>query len=90
MPRETEPKHAELAKRKSDRARSDNAELSSVELDRVSGGTTVKKLPGKRKPPTLTVQVSSLKAMITPLRQFGALPAMTMPSLPPSSPGVRR
>ncbi len=56
MPRESEPKHAELAKRESDRVRSDNAELSSAALDRVSGGTTVKKLPGKKKPPTLTLK----------------------------------
>jgi hypothetical protein len=34
--------------------RAEGRELSSEELDRVSGG--LKKLPGKRKPPTLTLK----------------------------------
>jgi len=53
MPRDSEPKNAELPKRESDCRHSETRELSSPELDEVSGGT---KLPGKKKPPTLTLK----------------------------------
>ena len=58
-----ERENARLPKKDATRLSRARGELSSVELHAVSGGTeatattvTLKKLPGKRKPPTLTLK----------------------------------
>jgi hypothetical protein len=53
MPRKPEPEKIATRDKQSDRMRQESAELSAAELDQVSGG---KKLPGKKKPPTLTLK----------------------------------
>jgi hypothetical protein len=52
MPQKPKPQNAPAPQPGSNRSDEASAELSAAELDQVTGG----KLPGKRKPPTLTLK----------------------------------